>query len=88
MERGRSMDSAWAVIIVGALTLIGTIITVSVGNTSTRKMLSYRMEQVEKKMDKHNCLIERMYKVEERCSISENEIKVANHRLSDLEKEA
>lgn len=82
------MDSAWAVIIVGALTLIGTIITVSVGNTSTRKMLSYRMEQVEKKMDKHNCLIERMYKVEERCSISENEIKVANHRLSDLEKEA
>ena len=33
------MDSAWAVIIVGALTLIGTIITVSVGNTSTRKML-------------------------------------------------
>lgn len=81
------MDSAWAVIIVGALTLIGTIITVSVGNTSTRKMLSYRMEQVEKKMDKHNCLIERMYKVEERCSISENEIKVANHRLSDLEKE-
>lgn len=82
------MDSAWAVIIVGALTLIGTIITVSVGNTSTRKILSYRMEQVEKKMDKHNCLIERMYKVEERCSISENEIKVANHRLSDLEKEA
>ena len=80
------MDSAWAVIIVGALTLIGTIITVSVGNTSTRKMLSYRMEQVEKKMDKHNCLIERMYKVEERCSIAENEIKVANHRLSDLEK--
>lgn len=82
------MDSAWAVIIVGALTLIGTIVTVSVGNTSTRKILSYRMEQVEKKMDKHNCLIERMYKVEERCSISENEIKVANHRLSDLEKEA
>ena len=82
------MDSAWAVIIVGALTLIGTIITVSVGNTSTRKMLSYRMEQVENKMDKHNCLIERMYKVEERCSISENDIKVANHRLSDLEKEA
>lgn len=80
--------NAWAVIIVGALTLIGTIITVSVGNTSTRKMLSYRMEQVENKMDKHNCLIERMYKVEERCSISENEIKVANHRLSDLEKEA
>ena len=82
------MDSAWAVIIVGALTLIGTIITVSVGNTSTRKMLSYRMEQVEKKMDKHNCLIERMYKVEERCSISENDIKAANNRLSDLEKEA
>ena len=82
------MDSAWAVIIVGALTLIGTIITVSVGNTSTRKMLSYRMEQVEKKMDKHNCLIERMYKVEERCSIAENEIKVVNHRLSDLEKGA
>ena len=81
------MDSSWAVVIVGALTLIGTITTVAVGNNSTRKMLSYRLEQLEKKVDKHNCLVERMYKVEERCSVAENDIKVASHRITDLEKE-
>lgn len=73
--------NSWAVIITGALTLIGTVVTVSVGNSGTRKMILYRIEQLEKKVDKHNKLVERMYKVEERCSVLENEVK-------DLSKEA
>lgn len=82
------MDAAWAVIIVGALTLIGTIATNLISNTSTKKMLCYRLEQLEHKVDKHNCLVERMYRVEERCSVTENDMKVASHRIEDLEKES
>lgn len=45
-------------------TLIGVIITVYFGNSKTL----YRIEQLEKKQAVHNCLIERMYKVEQKIS--------------------
>lgn len=45
-----------------------------------------RIEQLEKKMDKHNRLIERTYELERRADVQEEKMKVANHRLDDLEK--
>lgn len=62
--------------------LIGTIITVVTGN----KLIAYRIEQLEKKQDKHNSLIERVYKLEKHEAVVDEEIKVANHRISDLER--
>ena len=44
------------------------------------------LKDLEKKVDKHNSLIERTYKLEERNSVIEQEIKVANHRIDDLER--
>ena len=38
----------------------------------------YRIEQLEKKMDKHNGIVEKTYRLEE-------QMKVANHRIHDLE---
>ena len=49
--------------------------------------LIYRLEQLEKKVDKHNGLIERTYKPEERVALNERDMKVANHRIDDLERE-
>ena len=49
------------------------------------KLVNYRIEQLEKKVDKHNQVIDRVYKLEEREAVVNNEIKVANHRISDLE---
>lgn len=68
-------------IISGVLTLAGVIITVVVGNSKTL----YRIEQLEKKQDKHNTLIERMYAVEEDIKVLDERQKVANHRIDDLE---
>lgn len=68
-------------IIVSLITLIGTLVTVWGGN----KLTSYRIEQLEKKVDKHNNLIERTFRIEERLTIDEEKIKVANHRIDDLE---
>ena len=44
-----------------------------------------RIEQLEKKMDKHNNLIERIYLLERDTAVIKNEIKVVNHRIGDLE---
>jgi hypothetical protein len=71
----------WVAIITGVLTLLGVIITVAAGNSKTL----YRIDQLEKKQDKHNTLIERMYRLEDRVALDEEKIKVANHRIKDLE---
>nr|DAV24396.1 MAG TPA: hemolysin [Caudoviricetes sp.] len=70
-------------IAVSVITLIGTILTVYGGN----KLTAYRIEQLEKRVNKHNNLIERTFKIEERLTVDEEQIKVANHRIDDLEKE-
>jgi len=46
-----------------------------------------RIEQLEKKMDKHNQLIERVYRLEQHNTLVDEQIKVANHRIDDLEKD-
>ena len=63
-------------IIIAILSLFGTFI----GSFSGMKLMSYRIEQLEKKVDKHNNFAERI-------PILEEKIAVANHRISDLEKE-
>ena len=72
----------WSNIIVAIIALLGTFI----GSFSGIKLMSYRIEQLEKKVEKHNNLVERMYKVEEKAELQEEKIKVANHRIDDLEK--
>lgn len=47
---------------------------------------AYRIEQLEKKVDKHNNVIERTYHLEEAEAVIREQIKAANHRIEDLEK--
>ena len=69
-------------IVVAVLSLIGTLF----GSFSGTKLMSYRIEQLEKKVDQHNNLIERTYKLEERTELQEEKIRVANNRITDLER--
>ena len=69
------MDSSvLAVIITGSATVLCTVLTVFGGN----KLIGYRIEQLEKKVEKHNSVIERTALLEEK-------MKVTEHRLEDLE---
>ena len=52
-------------IVVSALALVGTLAGSYWSNKKTTAMIVYRLEQLEKKQDKHNTLIERTYKLEE-----------------------
>lgn len=64
-------------------------------NSNHKKLLSelekrdelqaYRIEQLEKKVDKHNNLVERTYELEKKTDVQEEKIRVANHRIEDLE---
>ena len=49
-------------------------------------LISYRLEQLEQKVDKHNNMIERTYNLERRADVMEEKMSVANHRIDDLEK--
>ena len=61
-------------IAVGLLSLCGTLIGSVGGIMATNKLTVYRIGELEKKVDKHNNLIERMYKAEDRLNIVEHDI--------------
>ena len=75
----------YSAIIVGVLALAGTLIGSIITNNKTQALVIYRLQQLEEKVNKHNNLVERMYKMEERQMVMEEQIKVANHRILDLE---
>ena len=50
------------------------------------EMIRYQLSELAKHVDKHNNVIERTYELEKRTELQEEKIKVANHRLNDLEK--
>lgn len=60
------------------LLAITSIIGTFAGSFSGLKLTSYRIEQLEKKVERHNNFAERIPLLEEKMS-------VANHRISDLE---
>lgn len=47
--------------------------------------LYLRLEALSEKVDKHNHVIERTYELEKKTSVYEEQLKVANHRIDDLE---
>ena len=55
------------------------------GILGSSKLTQYRLEQLERKVEVHNGVIDRVYKLEERTELQEEKIKVANHRIDDLE---
>lgn len=73
-------------IIVAALGLAGTLIGSYLANRKSTALIAYRLEQLEKKVDKHNSVAERTYALEEAVSLLDERVKVANHRITDLEK--
>lgn len=65
-------------LISGLCTAIPSLIATIVMNNKNKVLWEYRLDKVEEKMDKHNSVIERTYILEEK-------VKVANHRIGDLE---
>lgn len=73
-ERGRKLNETQVNVIIAICGCIGSVI----GSFGGFRLISYRVEQLEKKVDRHNNFAERLPVVEE-------QIKVINHRLEDVE---
>lgn len=65
-------------VIVALISLCGTALGAFGGVVTSAKLTTYRLSQLEKKVDKYNNFAERIPIVEEK-------IRVINHRLDDLE---
>lgn len=65
-------------IVVAFLSLVGTLGGSFLGVLASNKLINYRIQQLEKKVEKHNNLVERMVLVE-------TEVKSVHHRLDSLE---
>lgn len=81
----RGVNNMPTEIIVALLSLLGTACGSIVGIMTSNKLTTYRIARLEEKVDKHNQVIDRVYKIEQRNAVIDEDIKVANHRISDLE---
>ena len=79
------LSTAVATVIVGGLSLLGTL----AGSFGGMKLMAYRIEQLEKRVesmnDKHDGLNDRVFRLEEHGAVIDEQIKVANKRILDLE---
>lgn len=82
------METAIATVIAALLSAAAAIIVSAIQHRKSDALIEYKLGEVIKRQDKHNKLIERMFKAEENISILDEKIKIANHRIDDLEKGA
>lgn len=75
------MESIIVALITGGLALLGTVLS----NLSTHSKTMYRIEQLEKKQDIHNQVIERVYQLEKVTEVLEERQKNVNRRIDDLD---
>lgn len=80
----------WTAILAAVISALAAIVVCVISNhyqnENTRNLLEYRLTQLEKKVDKHNNMVERTYKLERHNEVQDEKIKEANHRIEDLEK--
>ena len=72
-------------VVVALLSLLGTLIGSFTGIITANKLTNYRLSQLEKKVDKHNHVIERMYELEKHEEITEEQIKSIGKRVERME---
>ena len=73
-------------IIIALIGLLSSVLVQFGGILINSKLTNYRIEQLEKEVQKHNNLVERVYKLEQDAAVQEEKIAVANHRIDDLER--
>lgn len=61
-------------ILVSILSLFGTLIGSLCGILTANKLTLYRIQQLEKKVEKHNSVIERVYTLEKHEAVMQEEI--------------
>lgn len=66
-------------IIIAIIGFLGAVLGSGLGVIASAKLTNYRLEQLEKKVNLHNNVIERMYKLEEREALLEQHVEDLHH---------
>ena len=75
-------------VIVGAISLVGTLIGTLGGILTSNHLTLYRIEQLEKKVEKHNNLVERVFRLEDNDQLFEEKLNTQGARITKLESNA
>ena len=79
------METIISAVISAGVTLIVCLISNHGQQERTRALMEYKLDELTKRVDKHNNIIERTYNLEKQVEVQGEQIKVANHRIADLE---
>lgn len=82
------METIISSIITGTFATVVCVITQIASNSKTRALIEYRLMELEKKVEKHNEVLTRTFKLEEATAVQTEQIKVINHRIADLEEKS
>lgn len=75
-----------ATIIVGVLAMLGTLGGAYLANRKSTALIAYRLGELEKKVDRHNAVIERTYGLEKRAEVFSQQLRDVLRRLDELER--
>ena len=81
------METIISACISAGVTLIVCMLNNRGQQEKTRALMEYKLDELTKRVDKHNNVIERTYKLEENEKVIQEQIKVINHRIKDLEED-
>jgi len=73
-------------ITVALIAAAGSAVGTFGGIVTNPKLTTFKIQKLEDEVRKHNSLIDRTYKLEAAKEVVEEQMKVVNHRISDLEK--
>lgn len=79
------METIIAAVITAGVTLLVCLITNHAQQEKTRALLEYKIQELTKQVEKHNQVIDRVYSLERHEEVVDEKIKIANHRIDDLE---
>lgn len=79
------MEAVIATIGAALVSAAAAIVVSVIQHRKSETLIEYKLDQLKAQVEKHNRLIERTYSLEKRIEVAEEKIKVANHRIEDLE---
>lgn len=78
-------ETVLAALIAAGATLVVCLINNYVSQGKMQALVEYKIDELSRRVDEHNKVIERTYRLEEAAAVYEEKMKVANHRIGDLE---
>lgn len=73
-------------IIVAMLSLVGTLIGSFGGILAANKLTNYRIKKLEEKVEKHNQVVERVYRLESLEAVNEEKIAAVDEKIDHLDR--